>query len=193
MSACVLLMSQSKLISKAPVIETERILLRGHRVSDFLECAKMWADDAVTRHITGRPSSSQQTWSRILGYAGHWSLMGYGYWAIEEKKSKAYIGELGFADFKREIDPAIQGTPEMGWALKPSAQGLGYAKEAIQTALAWADANLKCDRTACIINPDNLRSIALAEKFGFRWFRDTRYMDAAVKLYFRIRALPCGD
>jgi RimJ/RimL family protein N-acetyltransferase len=173
-----------------PLIETERLLLRGHRRDDLPECAKMWADDAVTRHITGKPSSRQQTWARILGYVGHWILMGYGYWAIEEKKSRAYIGELGFADFKREIDPAIQGAPEMGWALKPSAHGRGYAKEAIQAALAWADANLKFERTICIINSNNPRSIALAEKFGFRCFQDARHMDVPVKLFSRSRVLP---
>ena len=43
--------------------------------------------------------------------------MGFGFWALEEKATGAFAGEMGFAEFKREIDPPILGTPEIGWVL----------------------------------------------------------------------------
>ncbi len=147
----------------------------------------MWADERVTRHITGKPSTKPQTWARMLGYAGHWDFLGYGYWAVEEKSSKSYVGELGFADFKRDFEPSIAGIPEMGWALAPAVHGRGYAKEAMAAALQWRDANLKSEQTACLINPGNLASLALAEKFGFRWAQDALYQGVPVKLFFRNR------
>src|SRR4029077_6257721 len=66
--------------TKVPVIETERLKMRGHRLADLNDCAAMWADPIVTRHIGGRPFSEEETWARFLRYAGHWSLMGFGYW-----------------------------------------------------------------------------------------------------------------
>ena len=168
-----------------PRIETDRLILRGHKLEDFSQSKVMWADEIVTRHTIGKPSSEQQTWARLCTYLGHWALLNFGYWALEEKKTGLLIGDLGFADFKRELDPSISGTPEMGWALIPAAHGKGYASEAIAAALSWGDKNLKSKRTACIINPENVRSIKLAEKFGFQWKQDTIYLDKDIKLYFR--------
>ncbi len=86
-----------------PRIRTERLVLRGHRLDDFPDALAMWSDPDVTRFIGGVPSTEQQVWSRMLSYAGHWSLPGFGYWAVEEAASGAFIGELGFANFKRDI------------------------------------------------------------------------------------------
>lgn len=94
---------------------------------------------------------------------------------------------VGFVDFKRELVPALEGVPEMGWALKPSVHGRGYASEALGAMIQWGDVNLKSERTACIIHPDNRPSLALAAKFGFQWERDVRHQDVAVKLFFRPR------
>jgi RimJ/RimL family protein N-acetyltransferase len=62
--------------------------------------------------------------------------LSYGYWAVEEKTSGRYVGELGFADFKRDIVPSIEGMPELGWALVPQFHGKGYATEALRAAVA---------------------------------------------------------
>jgi RimJ/RimL family protein N-acetyltransferase len=153
----------------APVIETERLVLRRHRLADFDACAAMWAEPEVTRHIGGRPFSEEETWARLLRYAGHWTLLGFGYWAIEERGR--FIGELGFADFKRDLDPPLDGKPELGWALVASAHGRGYATEAVGAALAWGDAHFGATRTVCLIRPDNLRSIRVAGKCGYRELR----------------------
>jgi RimJ/RimL family protein N-acetyltransferase len=158
-----------------PAIETDRLILRAHRPDDFSACAAMWADPVVTRYITGKPSTQQQTWSRMLQYAGLWSLLGFGYWAIEERAGGAFVGELGFADFKRVIEPPLDGTPELGWALVTAAHGKGYASEATRAAVAWGDANLSASRTVCLISPENLASMRVAEKCGYREFARTAY------------------
>ena len=70
-----------------PVLETPRLRLRAHRADDLAGCAAMWADPSVTRHISGRVFSAAETWGKILLHAGHWTLMGFGYWVVEEKAS----------------------------------------------------------------------------------------------------------
>ena len=61
----------------------------------------MWADPEVTRYIGGRPFGVEEVWTRLLRYAGHWALLGYGYWAVIEKSSGRFVGEAGLADFHR--------------------------------------------------------------------------------------------
>jgi len=122
-------------------VNTARLLLRPHCPEDFADCAAMWADPEVTRHIGGRPFTAEEVWARLLRYAGHWSLHGWGYWVARIRDTGEFVGELGFADFRRALDPPFGDAPEIGWALAPSAQGRGLAREAVEAALRWADAN----------------------------------------------------
>ncbi len=161
--------------SEVPVITTERLTLRGHRLDDFVDCAAMWADPVVTRHIGGKPFSEEEVWERLLRYVGHWSLMNFGYWAIEERETGDFVGELGFADYKRDIVPSIKGVPELGWVLASRAHGKGYGTEAARAAVAWGEAHLGPARTVCIIHPENLASIRVAQKCGYREYQRTTY------------------
>ena len=170
----------------APVIETARLRLRAHALADFPESAAMWADPIVTRYIDGTPASEQQVWARLLNYAGLWSLLGFGYWALEERASGRFVGELGFAEFMRALEPSIQGTPELGWALVPAAHGRGYATEAVAAAVAWGDSRFGADaQTACLISPDNRASIRVAAKCGYRELRVSSYGGQPILLYTR--------
>jgi RimJ/RimL family protein N-acetyltransferase len=155
-------------MNEAPILETERLRLRPHRPADLADCARMWVDPIVVRYTIGAPSPEQRTWLRILGYAGHWALLGFGYWAVEERSSGRWVGELGFADFKRGLSPSLDGKPELGWALSPEVHGRGYATEALLAAVRWSDAVWPGRETVCIIHPDNRASLRVAEKIGFR-------------------------
>ncbi|MET5013434.1 GNAT family N-acetyltransferase, partial [Burkholderia pseudomallei] len=76
------------------------------------------------------------------------------------------IGDVGFADEKRDIVPPLDDAPELGGALAQAAWGQGIAREALHAVLAWADANLMARRTVCLIAPKNRFSMRLAAEFG---------------------------
>jgi RimJ/RimL family protein N-acetyltransferase len=160
---------------RVPVLETERLRLRGHRVDDFAACAAMWADPVVTRHVGGRPFSGEESWSRLLRYVGHWAVLGFGYWVVEERATGEFAGETGFADYKRDLSPSLAETPEIGWAFASKFHGKGYASEAVRAAVKWGDEHFGPAGTACIIHPDNLASIRVAEKCGYRKSQPTTY------------------
>lgn len=166
-------------------IETERLRLRRHRANDFDSCAAMWADPVVTRYIGGKPFSREESWARLLRYAGHWELLGFGYWAIEEKETGRFVGEAGFADFQREIRPSIQGIPEIGWAFLSAVHGRGYATETVKALVAWGERHLSSKRTVCLIHPDNAASIRVASKCGYREYVTGSYRGSSVLLMTR--------
>jgi RimJ/RimL family protein N-acetyltransferase len=169
---------------QVPIIETERLKLRAHRLDDFAPCAAMWADAVVTRHIGGRPFSPEESWSRLLRYAGHWTLLGFGYWVVEEKATGSFIGEIGFADYKRDVDPSLQDLPEIGWVFATQFHAKGYATEAVRAAVAWGDGHFGA-QTACIIHPENLASIRVAEKCGYRKLQLTTYRGQPTIVFVR--------
>lgn len=164
-------------------VETPRLLLRGHTAADLADSAAMWADPEVTRHIGGRPFTREETWGKILRAAGHWALFGYGYWVVCERASGRFAGEVGFANFERDIDPPFGDAPEGGWVLAPWAHGRGYATEAVQAALGWLEGRMGPARTVCLINRGHARSIRVAEKCGYRsWVETTYHGDEVIVL-----------
>jgi RimJ/RimL family protein N-acetyltransferase len=166
-----------------PVIETERLRLRGHGPGDLEACAAMWGDPIVARFIGGRPSTREETWGRLLRYAGLWAFLGFGYWAAEDKADGRYVGDVGFADFKREIVPSMDGVPETGWAFSPSVHGRGYATEAVSATLSWADERFAA--SVCIIDPENLASIRVGLKCGYQEIARTSYRGDPTIMYRR--------
>ena len=168
-----------------PTIETARLRLRNFRESDLDAQAAAMGDPEVVRHLGGTPFSREETWRKMLASPGLWALLGYGYWVAERREDGAYLGQVGFADFKRDMVPSIENIPEMGWIFAPEAQGRGYAAEAVTAALEWADAALEAPEIVAIIDPDNARSIRLAEKSGFNRREDARYKGEPILLFRR--------
>jgi RimJ/RimL family protein N-acetyltransferase len=162
---------------RIPILATERLVLRGHRPDDFAVCHQMWSDPIVTLYIGGTPFSAEAVWAKMLRYAGLWSLLGFGYWLVEDRASGRFAGELGFADFKRDLAPSFAGVSEIGWAFASWAHGVGIASEAVGAIVAWADAQLGVPRTVCLINPDNAASLRVAAKSGYREFARTVYKE----------------
>ncbi len=151
-----------------PELTTDRLLMREFRQEDLAEFAAMHQDPAFYRYLGGKPLSEEDTWRRLLTHQGHWALLGYGYWAVEERATGRFSGAVGFAELHRDLSPSIAGVPEAGWVLAPRLHGQGVGTEALTAALAWADTHLPGPRTACLIDPDNLPSQRLAAHFGYR-------------------------
>src|ERR1700722_11665062 len=149
----------------------------------------MWADPIVTRYFGGKCLNEEEAWSRFLRYVGHWSLLGFGYWVVEEKSTGGFAGEIGFADYKRDMESPLKNAPEIGWVLASNSHGKGYATEAVRAALAWGDRHFEAPQTSCIINPENLPSIRVAQKCGYRELLRTTYKGQPAIVFVRNRAL----
>jgi RimJ/RimL family protein N-acetyltransferase len=168
-----------------PVVETERLILRGHTAADFPAYAAMWADPDVTRYITGKPLSEEDAWAKLMRAAGHWDLLGFGFWSVHEKQGGARVGETGFLAVKRAMEPSLEGTPEVGWAFAKAAQGKGYATEAVRAVHSWGERKFGKVRYACIISPENVPSLRVAERTGYKIATTTIYHNDPILVLYR--------
>jgi len=151
----------------AVTIETERLHLRRHRVEDLRDDLAMWSDPEVVRFL-GPCQSEEDVWAKILRYIGHWSVFGYGIWAVREKASGRFVGDVGIAHFKRELTPDVGDAPEAAWVTARWAHGQGFASEAVQAAHGWFHKQFGPLRTVCLISPGNTGSLRVAEKCGYQ-------------------------
>lgn len=148
----------------------------------------MVAEPQFMQYISGRPFTEEESWLHFLRLAGHWALFDFGTWAVEEKQTGQYVGDVGFTDRRRELVPPLVGVPEIAWGLAPAVHGKGYGTEAVRAALKWADQHLEYPSTACIVHPENVASLRLAAKCGYKYAGRPTYQGEPVVLLMRPRA-----
>jgi len=124
----------------------------------------MLADDDTARFITakGRGLSEAEAWSETAWLIGHWQLLGFGMFVVEDRSTGDFIGRVG------PLRPPWWPDLEIAWSLAPSARGKGYATEAARAAIDWSFETLALARIVSIIDPRNRSSRRVAERLGQR-------------------------
>jgi RimJ/RimL family protein N-acetyltransferase len=159
-----------------PTLTSERLILRPFREHDLDPFAQCCRDEDTMRYLGGT-LSREDAWRQMAMLLGHWQLRGYGMWALEERTTGAFVGRLGF--HRPEGWPGV----EIGWMLKRESWGLGLAREAGLTALAYGFGSLGLDYVISLIHPENTRSIYLAERLGERAVGNARVRGYDVLIY----------
>jgi RimJ/RimL family protein N-acetyltransferase len=128
---------------------------------DFEEYAAMHMDFEVTRFTTRTHLTRIEAWRHMAAMVGHWHLRGFGMWGVEETANGKLVGRVGF------VEP--DGWPgfELGWTIGREFWGKGYASEAARAALDYAFNEMGRDHVISLIDPENVRSIAVAERLGY--------------------------
>jgi RimJ/RimL family protein N-acetyltransferase len=143
----------------APILETERLILRPPLAGDLDGWAELLGDEEAARFIGGvQPRAG--AWRSLAAMAGSWALYGFGMFSVVEKASGRWIGRLG--PWQPEGWPGT----EIGWGLTRSAWGKGYALEGAAAATDWAIGALGWTDIVHCIDPANTASIRLAERLG---------------------------
>ncbi len=142
-------------------LETGRLLLREFRPGDWDAYAPMLADPEVMRYMgEGKTFTRDESWRAISGILGHWKMLGYGMWALEEKATGLLVGRAGF------IDPPGWPGFELGWMLGKPYWGRGFATEGAARCLRYAFEELRRDRVISLVRPANTPSVRVAERLG---------------------------
>jgi RimJ/RimL family protein N-acetyltransferase len=160
-----------------PTLETERLLLREWRDADLDAYAAMCSDPEVMRFFSSGVMHRDDAWRQMAQFAGHWTLRGFGTWAVEHRESGEMIGRIGL--HQPEGWPGL----EVGWSLARAAWGHGYATEGGAASLDFAWRDLGAERVISIIDPDNAASIAVARRLGETFERTWRHTGRSLHIY----------
>ena len=145
------------------VLQASRLLLRvpGEEDADFM--LKLFSDPNVNRFLlSSRPYSREIILEGIARFQACHSANKFSRWILQLKSNGEPVGHAGLLVKEIESVPEL----EIGYALKPSAWGKGYAFEAAAATLEYAFAKLGRDRVVAITHPENRASIRLAERIG---------------------------
>jgi RimJ/RimL family protein N-acetyltransferase len=147
----------------APIIETERLILRNWTEADAAPLAAMNSDPRVMEFFP-EPWSAAQSDAFLERAQAAIAERGYGIFALEEKASAGLIGFAGLAPvgFTAHFTPAIH----ISWRLARRAWGSGYATEAASAALTDGFSRRELSEIVAFTPEWNTRSRRVMEKIG---------------------------
>ena len=167
-----------------PTLTTDRLILRPFEEADYPHAAAMWADEDVVRFIGGRTRSAQDVWFACVRGRGMWDVKGFGNWSVIDRETGTYLGEAGFSDFCRGIEPDLSQWPEAGWAFARASWGRGVGSEAVRLIHRWLDETWP-GQSVCIIDEDHAASRRIAEKTGYQVWQMAFLGDHPVTVFRR--------
>lgn len=153
---------------------TQRLVLRRPNAADLPAYTAYCTSDHSA--MTGGPFAPAAAFDKLAAMIGHWELRGFGRLVFCERETMRPLGHVG------ALQISTDSPPEMSWTLWAAAdEGHGYAHEAARAYLDGARAAYGFDSLLVRIKPENLRSLALAQRLGAQpargipappWFAD---------------------
>lgn len=151
-----------RLFSHIPTLETDRLILRGMRVSDAEDMYAYAKRPSVTEYLTWNPHGSVEETREYLTYVAQRYRTGDFYdWSVVDKESGHMVGTCGFTSFSCPNDSA-----EIGYVLNPDYQEKGLATEAVRRVLTFGFEELGLHRIEARFIEGNTASLRLMERVG---------------------------
>ena len=152
-------------MEKEYLFKSERLGFRNWTKNDLTEFAKINADLEVMEHFP-KPLTKKETSEFIDRLENHYTKNGYNYFATEVLENGELIGFIGlaFQDYKSEFTPAV----DIGWRLKKSSWGKGFATEGAKKCLDFGFNNLNLDKIISTCTEQNSKSENIMKKIGMK-------------------------
>lgn len=159
------------------VIRTERLGLRNWTENDVQPFLEMNQDPEVMRYFP-KQLSEEETREFIGRMQRNFSEFGFCYFAADVLESSEFIGMIGILHqtFESEFTPSV----DIGWRLKRSAWGKGYATEGAKACLTYAFQTAGIPEVFSFASLGNKASEAIMKKIGMEHvghFQHPKIMD----------------
>lgn len=147
------------------IFKSGRLGFRKWSKEDLNEFAKLNSDEEVMEHFP-KTLTLEEVELFIEKLNSHFDKNGFTYYATEILETKEFIGMIGlaFQEYKTAYTPAI----DMGWRLKRSAWGNGYATEGAKKCLEYAFNTLGIKSIISVCTIKNSKSEKVMKKIGMR-------------------------
>jgi len=162
--------------SHIPTLDTARLRLRPFRITDTDRLLGIMEGEKVLQYFPPRPEAlDRERVARLIQrQIDHWTELGYGWWAVEDRLSGDLLGWNGLQLITET------GEVEIGYLLDRSSWGKGLATEGGQAAFRFAREKLRLSELVGITHPDNAASQNVLRKLGLTFTRVDTYFGMEV-------------
>ena len=148
---------------KKYIIKTSRLGLRNWVAEDVKPMAALNADEQVMEYFPS-VQSEQNTSDFIKRMQKHFETYGFCYFAVDTLDTGEFIGFIGLChqDYESDFTPHV----DIGWRLKQSAWGKGYATEGAKACLEYGFKTLRLREVYSVASVINVKSQHIMKKIG---------------------------
>ncbi|AHV96971.1 GNAT family N-acetyltransferase [Paenibacillus sabinae] len=150
-------------MSRFPILETERFVLRQLNQDDSREIFQYFSLDEVTKFYDLESFTNIEQAEELIDRWNQKFERNQGIrWGITLRSESRVIGTCGFHGWMKNHYKA-----EIGYELTPEYWRQGYMSEVIQKAIEFGFNNLGLNRIQAFVEPENVGSRRVLEKIGF--------------------------
>ena len=151
------------------ILETQRMRFRHQAATDLDDLWALYCNPNITKHIPDAPRSREEAKVELEWFMnGHPRHPKLGLWATIHKETGKFIGRCGLLPW--EIDG--QSEVEIAYTIAEEYWGQGLGTEAARAILLYGFERLNLSRLICLIDPENIASLRVAQKIGMAYERE---------------------
>lgn len=161
------------------ILTTTRCYVREITLDDLDALFLLYQENGMTDYMEPLYEREEETEYQKAYIENMYGFYGYGMWLVFDKATDALIGRAGIEN--RELHGTYE--LELGYAITPTYQRMGYATEVCTAILSYASDYLECREINCMIQNENLSSLALAQKLGFHYLESVEVQGQSYERY----------
>ena len=148
-----------------PILSTEHFILRQLTPEDENEIFILRSDERILKYLDRSPAKSIEEAKQFIekvnnGIKENGSI----YWVVSYKNETKLVGTICLWNISKDQTKA-----DIGFELLPDFQEKGIMQEVIPTVIDYGFNTMKLITIEGEVDPNNIKSIKLMEKFGFKY------------------------
>ena len=173
-----------KIFDRFPVLKTDRLILRQLNENDVNGIYNFYSDPVALKYVPRNLFTERiEASDKIKFFDALFDDRKGICWAISYKEKQDIIGIAGFFEIDKAANKA-----ELGYGFLQGNWGKGVGTEIVKTLTDFGFQAIQLHKIYAYIHPDNISSIKVVEKFGYKReglfkdhdFAQNKYFDTAV-------------
>ena len=166
------------------IVTTDRLYLEKIKDTHFDDLYLLLSNKEVQKHFpsTLNIEETKDFYDKIQN---RYREDGYCFLAVIRKQDNIFLGICGL--LKQEVEQKFQ--MEIGYRFLNQYWGNGYATEAVKGCVQYVTENQIAKSLIILSVPENIPSINVAKRSGFKYLHNTRFHDLTHEIY-AIKLMP---
>ena len=153
-------------MTRSTILTTRRLRVRNWLPADIEAYHEHCNTEEVMEYLDGL-GMKREIRREVAWYQKHQARHGHTFWVVERKWDRALLGFCGIIRVWERQSP-LDGELEIGWRIRADKWRRGYAFEAANAVIDWAEWELPGEVLYARIHQNNMASQGLARKVGMR-------------------------